>query len=213
MKKGNSLGLLLIIFVLSSCQKEIDWGFIGGSSDDYQPVSANSVWSYSSTSSGNYSIKSLGTDSLINSRRYYKFDRTQSGVASRLYMNITGNEYWQYAFFPQASQVVDLIYLKDSAIGTTWTNTITISGFANYHKYTVSANGSQRTVNGKTFNNVIELDYKFSFVNPIGGGTINAGTGKYYYAKGIGAIESFYTIGYLTINLTDTTRLTSYTIR
>ena len=214
MKKGSLAGIGIVMFLLSSCQKEIDWG-LGGTvgSNDYQPVSANSEWNYTSTSSGDYTIKSLGTDSLINSRRYYKFDRIQSGVASRLYMNKTGGDYWQYAFFPQASQVVDLIYLKDSVVGTTWTNTITVSGFSNYHKYTILANGISRTVNGRTFNNVIELDYRFSFVNPISGGTINAGTGKNYYAKGVGAIESFYTIGYLTLSLSDTTRLTSYTIR
>ena len=179
MKKGILAGIVIVIFLLSSCQKEIDWGLGGGvGSNDYQPVSANSVWNYTSTSKGSYTIKSLGTDSLINSRRYYKFDRIQSGVASRLYMNKTGGEYWQYAFFPQAFQVVDLNYLKDSVVGTTWTNTIIIAGLANYHKYTILANGISRTVNGRTFNNVIELDYRFFIVNPFTNGLINSGSGK-----------------------------------
>ena len=71
MKKGNLAGIVIVIFLLSSCQKEIDWGLGGGvGSNDYQPVSANSVWNYTSTSKGSYTIKSLGTDSLISSRQY-----------------------------------------------------------------------------------------------------------------------------------------------
>lgn len=71
---------------------------------------------------------------------------------------------------------------------------------------TGAAKGIQRIVNRITFNNVIELDYRFTLDNPFG-------RGKNYYAKGIGAIESFYTIGYLTVNISDTTKLTSYTIQ
>lgn len=211
--KTGFFGLCFGVFILlSSCQKEIDWGLSTSTSTDYQPVSANSTWAYTSTSTGNYTVKSIGTDSAINGLRYYKFDRTGSGATSRFYVNKTGVTYRQYGFFPLASQVIDLFFLKDSAVGTTWTNTITVSGFSSYHKYTVAARGIQRVVNGTTFNNVIELDYRFTLDNPFGGGTINAGGGKNYYAKGIGAIESFYTIGYLAVNISDTTRLTSYTI-
>lgn len=211
--KSRYIGVCFGVFILlASCQQEIDWGIITVTANDYQPVSANSQWAYTSTSSGNFTVKSIGTDSIISGRNYYKFDRTGSGATSRYYVNKTGNVYRQYALFPLASQVIDLLYLKDTSVGTTWTNTITASGFSSYHKYTVAARGLQRVVNGTAFNNVIELNYQFSFDNPFGTGAINAGGGKNYYAKGLGAIESFYTIGYFGVNISDTTKLTSYTI-
>jgi hypothetical protein len=218
--------ILFFVFaaiVLASCQKEVDdlignSGGNGGSgnnntSTDYQPVSANSEWNYSSTSAGNYTLKSLGTDTTINARRYYKFDNSSSQGAERVYLAKSNGVYWQYGESVIGGVVLELIYLKDSAIGTNWTNTISIGGFNNYHKYTVSAKDIQRTVNGKTFNNVIELTYQMSLDDPLGGGILNVGGGKQYYAKGVGPIESYFKVGFLGVNVSDTTKLMSYTIR
>jgi hypothetical protein len=211
----NKLFIIIgLMAVLASCQKEIDGGTGGGSiAGDYQPVTANSEWNYTSTSAGNYNLKALGTDTTINGRRFYKFDRVAAGQSVREYISKVGGVYRNYAEFAPAGQVLELVYLKDSAVGTNWTNTITAGGFSNYHKYTVSARDMQRTVNGVTFNNVIELNYEFTLDNPLGGGVINAGGGKQYYAKNVGAIESFFTVGFLGFNVSDTTRLVSYTIR
>jgi hypothetical protein len=60
---------------------------------------------------------------------------------------------------------------------------------------------------------VIELNYDFSIDNPLGGGILNIGTGKYYYAKGVGLIEAYYNFDFFGVSTTDTTRLTNYTIR
>lgn len=206
--------MLISFLFLTACQKEIkeDGSPISGNSSDYQPTSAGSEWNYSSTSVGNYKIVSLGTDSLINGLQYYKFDNIANGVSVRFYVNKANGVYRNYGFFPAAAQVIDLIVLKDSAIGTTWTNTITSAGISNYHKYTVHARDQQRTVNGKTYNNVIDLDYELLVDNPISGGTISAGTGKNYWAKGVGAIESNYDLGFFGVTIKDTTRLISYTI-
>ena len=205
-----------IVILIASCQKEADGGLSSSNNtttiSDYQPVTANSEWNFSSTSIGNYTLKSLGSDTLINGRKYYKFDNTSSQGTERGYISKSNGTYWQYAESPVGGIVLEQIYLKDSAIGTNWTNTISVNGFSNYHKYTVSAKDIQRTVNGKTFNNVIELTYEMSLDNPLGG-IINAGGGKQYFAKGIGAIESYFDVGFFGINVSDTTRLVSYTIR
>ena len=202
------------IFVFAACQKEVDDnpGGGGANTSDYQPVSANSEWNYSSTSIGNYSVKALGSDTMINGRKYYKFDNVTAQGINRGYLGKANGVYWQYGESPVGGIILEQIYLKDSAIGTSWTNTITLNGFSNYHKYTVSARDIQRTVNGKTFNNVIELTYELSLDNPLGG-IINAGGGKQYYAKSVGAIEQYFAAGFLGINVSDTTKLISYTIR
>jgi hypothetical protein len=209
--------------VFASCQKEVegDAGNSGGSgggggnntSTDYQPVSANSEWNYSSTSAGNYTLKALGTDTTINAKRYYEFDNSSPQGAERVYIGKSNGIYWQYGESAVGGIILEQVYLKDSAIGTNWTNTISVGGFNNYHKYTVSARDIQRTVSGKTFNTVIELTYQMSVDDPLGGGILSVGGGKQYYAKGVGPIESYFKVGFLGVNVSDTTKLVSYTIR
>lgn len=211
-------------FILVSCQKEVDdiignggggGGGNGGNNapTDYQPVSANSEWDYLSTTNGPSHTVALGTDTTINNLRYYKFNTTANGGTERGYISKVNGTYRTYGNFDPVGQVVELIYLKDAAIGTNWTNTISISGFSNYHKYTVSKRDIQHTVVGKTYNSVIELTYDFSVDDPIGGSAISVGGGKYYYAKGVGLIEAYFGFSFFGVSSTDTTRLLKYTIR
>lgn len=212
------LFLVFSAFIFSACQKEVDGslgngGGGGGAASDYQPTSANSEWDYTSTSTGPSHTVALGTDTTINGLRYYKFDVTRGGATERGYMSKVNGIYRTYGNFDPVGIVVELVYLKDSAIGTNWTNRITVSGFSNYHKYTVSKRDIQHTVNGRSYNSVIELDYDFSVDNPLGGGSMSIGGGKYYYAKGVGLIEAFYNFDFFGVSTSDTTRLVNYTIR
>jgi hypothetical protein len=211
----NFTSLLIAAVLLAACQKEIHGDIVPGgttSNSDYQPVTANSEWNYHSTTAGDYMVRSIGEDTMINGTKYYKFDNINNGTAVRFYVSKTNGIYHNYGFFPQAAQQIDLVLLKDSAVGTTWTNELPAGAVSSYHKYTIAAKGQQRTVNGKAFSNVIEVNYEMSIDNPLGGGTIQAGTGKNYWAKGVGVIESFYNIGFFGINTSDTTRLVTYTI-
>ena len=209
------------VFVLASCQKEVDGslgnnagsGGGGGNTSDYQPVTANSEWDYTSTTSGNTHTVALGTDTMINGLRYYEFNSTAGGATERGYISKVNGVYRTYGNFDPVGQVVELVYLKDSAIGSNWTNTISVNGFSNYHKYTVSKRDIQHTVKGKTYNTVIEVNYDFSIDNPLGGGILSIGGGKYYYAKGVGLIEAYYGFDFFGVSTSDTTRLVSYTIR
>ena len=210
------------LVVLFSCQKEVDdlignGGGSGGSNNntptDYQPVSANSEWDYLSTNTGHSHLVALGTDTTINSLRYYEFNTTNNAGTERGYMSKVNGVYRTYGNFDPVGLVLELIYLKDAAIGTNWTNTISVSGFSNYHKYTISKRDIQHTVVGKTYNSVIELTYDFSVDDPQGGTVINVGGGKYYYAKGVGLIESYFGFSFSAISSSDTTRLLRYTIR
>ena len=210
--------MFFIAITFASCQKEVDGGLGNGgggnnNTSDYQPVSANSEWDYTSTMTGPSHQVALGTDTTINGLRYYKFDITRSGATQRGYMSKVNGVYRGYGNFDPVGQVVELVYLKDSAVGCNWTNRITISGFSNYHKYTVSRRDISYTVNGKLFNPVIELNYDFSIDNPLGGGSLTIGGGKYYYAKGVGLIEAYYNFDFFGVTTSDTTRLTNYTIR
>ena len=210
------------LVVLFSCQKEVDdlignGGGSGGSNNntptDYQPVSANSEWDYLSTYTGPSRLVALGTDTTINSLRYYEFNTTNNAGTERGYMSKVNGVYRTYGNFDPVGLVLELIYLKDAAIGTNWINTISVGGFSNYHKYTVSKRDIQHTVVGKTYNSVIELTYDFSVEDPLGGPVVSVGGGKYYYAKGVGLIESYFGFSYYGVSTSDTTRLLRYTIR
>jgi len=209
----------IAIFVFAGCQKEVDdslgnsGGSSGGNTSDYQPVTANSEWDYLSTNNGPSHVVALGTDTTINGLRYYKFNTTTTAGTQRGYISKVNGVYRTYGNFDPVGQVLELIYLKDSAIGTNWTNRITVSGFSNYHKYTVAKKDIQHTVGGKTYNSVIELTYDFSVDDPLGGSVISVGGGKYYYAKGVGLIEAYFGFSFFGVSATDTTRLLNHTIR
>ena len=214
------LFFLLIAVVLAGCQKEVDGslgnggsGGGGGTASDYQPVSANSEWDYTSTTGGSSHTVALGTDTMINGLRYYKFNTTSGGQTERGYISKVNGVYRTYGNFDPVGQVVELVYLKDSAVGANWTNLISVGGFSNYHKYTVARRDIQHTVNGRSYSTVIELNYDFSIDNPLGGGTLTIGGGKYYYAKGVGLIEGYFGFDFFGVTSSDTTRLVSYTIR
>jgi hypothetical protein len=109
-----------------------------GNNDDYQPVSAGSEWNYSSISLGNYSIKSLGTDSMIHGLKYYKFDNINSLGTSRVYIHKNNGVYTKAARTVMSGDFFQMIVLKDAAIGTTWTHKLTSPGYSNYHTFTVA---------------------------------------------------------------------------
>lgn len=219
---GRILLVAFITFLFIGCQKEVEdiiggsgnsGGGTTGSNSDYQPVSANSEWDYTSTANGSSHLVALGSDTLINGLKYYEFNNTAGGATERGYFSKVNGVYRTYAEFAPAGQVIELVYLKDEPVGSNWTNTITVNGFSNYHKYTVSKRDMQHSVNGKNYNSVIEVNYVFSVDDPLNGGIINIGDGKYYYAKGVGLIEAYVGFSYMGISSSDTTRLVNYTIR
>lgn len=188
---------LCAVLAFSACQKEIELGSNtpgntsntsnnnnnGGTSTDpdYQPVSANSKWTMKSTSLGDYTITSLGTDTTVNGQKYYKFDQS---IGNRIYINKNNGVYTQLMFTPQLGGWVSLVQLKDAAVGTTWTQTLTSQGISVQMKYTVKATGATHTVNNKAYPNVIKVSYEQSAL-----GMVTA-TGDQYYAKGVGPIEA-----------------------
>ena len=220
MKKWSLVATVLSLLVFTSCQKEVSVDSVNnggnpgaGNNEDYQPVSAGSEWTYSSISLGNYSVKSLGTDSMINGLKYYKFDNINSLGTSRVYIHKNNGVYTQAARTVMSGDFFQMIVLKDAAIGTTWTNKLTSSGYSNYHTFTVAAKGIQRTVNGKVYNNVIELDHDFLVDDVMGGSPVSIGGGKAFFAKGVGGIENYYTADMFGLQIADSVYLVSATIR
>ncbi len=207
MKKWLLTLFVISVFTFVACQKEIDANIIG----DYQPVSAGSEWNYTSSATGNFTILSLGDDTTINAKKYYSFERSSggaSGITTKLYRSKLNSVYRQIGASAPFTTIVESIYLKDTAVGVSWTDTINVGGVNNYHKYTIAAREGQRVVNGEKYFKVIEVDYQLSIASPLG--NINAGNGKNYFAKNVGSVESILSIGFGGVNFSDTSRLMSF---
>lgn len=204
------LFILLLISVFSACQKEIDANILG----DYQPVSAGSEWNYTSSAIGNYSVHSLGFDTTINSKKYYSFERKSGGlggITTKFYRSKLKGVYRQFGASTPFTTTVESIYLKDTTVGVSWTDTLNVGGVNNYYQYTITARDAQRVVNGEKYFKVIEVSYQLFIASPLG--NINAGSGKNYFAKNVGSIESILSIVFGGNNLSDTSRLMSFKIQ
>ncbi|HVF97741.1 MAG TPA: hypothetical protein VM871_10480 [Flavisolibacter sp.] len=215
MKKN--LVALCVAVLLFACQKEITSDNGGGTNNggsgsgggsntggDYQPVSANSKWNMKSTSLGDYTLTSLGTDSTVNGKKYYKFDNSAGG---RQYISKENGVYTQYVYNLQLGGWVSLLYLKDAAAGTTWTETLSSGGIPVQMKYTVASVGGTRTINAKAYTNVIRITYVQSALG------ITTATGEQSFSKGVGPIEGISRIDLLGTSTTiDSTYVVSAVI-
>ena len=203
--KDKLLAFVLLAF-FASCQKEIEpqngtpaGGGTTGS--DYQPTSANSEWKMKSTSIGDYTIRSLGTDTTANGETYVRFDHS---IGGRQYIAKKNGVYKQLANVPQAGGWVSFIYLKDAAVGSSWTSNLGPVEM----RYSVAKTGLQKTVNGKQYANVIQVNYEQYAMG------MKTATGEQYYAKGVGAIEGISRIDMLGVQTTiDSTYLVSSIIK
>jgi len=206
-----------IVLLMASCQKEIEFqdsnsttipGTTNGTNttgSDYQPTTADSKWNMVSTSLGNYTMTSLGTDTTIGGLKYFKFNHS---VGGRQYISKVNGVYKTYAVFPQTGGWVTNTYLKDAAVGTTWNDVLSASGANALMEYKVINTGGQRTVNGKQYNNVIKITYRQSVAG------MTTAVGEQYYAKGVGPIEAVSRMDMLGMQMTiDSTYLESSIIK
>ena len=89
---------------------------------------------------------------------------------------------------PTLSNELALIFLKEDApVGQPWHQTNTINGFETKMTFTVIANGMTKTVEGKTYKEVIHVQARTSvtFMEM----EIDSGVASdYFWAKGVGLI-------------------------
>jgi hypothetical protein len=207
MKTKLFLALAAFTLTFAACQKENDDTGDGGSTDSYQPTSAGSTWQYNSTSSGTFSETATGTDTTIDGQTYAAFDNTEGG---RRYVNNNNGIYTSYGAvpqFPQLDTTISLLYLKDAPVNNSWTNASVYRNIPITLTHIITSRDGEMTVNNQTFQDVITVDITLAAA----GFTI--GSGKQYYAKGVGAISSTMHLQYQTVDLSDSTYLVSYDIK
>ena len=216
MKIPAVLAALAIIF--SSCQKDLSeergitpdpiaagggGGGTGGGITDcktciYYPVCTGSVYNYSDTSFGSGTGTALSytltyvKDTTIEAKTYQKF--TGAGQQNT-YFNCTAGVSSTIVLNGVTAGGTTLPYVKitqlkaNEAVGASWTDQINNAGQIATYTYTIVSKTDTRIVSGHTYTNVIHVHEQTTEDVP-GLGIINAGQSEYYFASGIGLIES-----------------------
>ena len=200
------------LLTFSACKKDKEGE--EAESPNYSPVTTGSTWTYQPNMGPSYTLTASERDTTAMGRTYKVF--TSSNGLNQ-YRSRSGSDYYRFGLVPGlGTQGFEELYLKDNQdVNAIWQATQNF----NYPgvpfpltaslKYTIKEKGISRNVAGKDFTNVIHvrLDISVSALGPVGGG-------DFYYAAGVGLIESSILITSQGQVLADATELlTSYTIK
>ncbi|MGZ3752484.1 MAG: hypothetical protein ACXVB0_25075 [Mucilaginibacter sp.] len=217
MKQNFLIILAVVTLGFSSCKKSSGPKPSTSSPDTYLPVSSGSHWTYKDVVNGTTftsTITITGATTVFNGKTYYNISGTSTKNGPSTGYFYTGNHsYVERAPLAAASTTVELQLGNDSQpAGYSWTTTPTddgyINGVAAQTINTIMEKDITKTVNGKTFNNVIhtQLDLQYDF----GAGFESIAVYDVYLAKGVGMIQiETSTSG----TLYESETLTNYTIK
>jgi hypothetical protein len=171
--------------------------------NDYLPTTANSSWEYGGVNP--YKLTATGATKVINGKTYQELETNENGVVQKGYVRKENGVYTAIGMLNAES--TEMIVLKDNApVGESWEYKVPFStldpeglyadmeGFELFEgleaktKYTIEAKDVTKTVEGKTYKNVIGMKYEVSVV--FMGQDMVMATAHYYFAKGVGLILS-----------------------
>ena len=146
-------------------------------------------------STTNYTVTSTNRDTTINGRSYHVFSTSIGGSE---YYTQSGGDYYTYQVLPitTGSSNVEILFLKDNVgVGATWVAAsapITVPGVPfpltiNINN-TIAEKGLSKTVNGKSYTDVIHVTSVIAVAGLPGGGVTS--DIHYYYAPKYGLIEN-----------------------
>ncbi|UAY51940.1 hypothetical protein [Ferruginibacter albus] len=158
------------------------------------------VYSLNGTTSERTTTYKSVTDTSIGGATYKKIvsnDGMSGDVAS--YLNCDNGIYTQIAYNATSltgsasATMIKQIGLKVNVpVGTTWTDNINASyngiTVTNTYKHTIKGIGISKTVEGVTYNDVIQVEVEIT--TEYNGISIPSGIAEYYFAKGVGTIET-----------------------
>lgn len=186
-----------IVFIFFACKKDTSKNT--PSTEAYAHTASGSSWSYHQTdlsgsnSSSDYTVTSTANDTTINSRKYHVYQYSYGGSE---YLAVDGHTYYQYDSIPISGGIhIERLYLKDNvSAGDTWKQDfpLTIPGVPLPLTLTVenkiAEKGITKTVNGKSFSNVIHVTTTLSAAG-IPSSALSSAIDS-YYAPDYGLIEN-----------------------
>jgi hypothetical protein len=159
----------------------------------YQPLTANSTWTYQNTENGTVTdattVTATSNTKLINGKTFTAFTEKTGSTTGNSYYLVDGNNYTNNSEDFADGVGTDILYLNDKeAVGYTWTGTAIASNPLVSGTYTgkIMEKGVTRTILGKSYPDVIHTQVILHItVIGFGGDT----TCDFYAAKGVGLIE------------------------
>jgi hypothetical protein len=208
--------VLAAFLTLVSCKKKETPDPLPPTPVTYMSMTAGNSRTYETTdntttlTSTNTSV-STSRDTSILGKTYHVF--TNSNGAANDYYNITGNDYFTYRAISTALTVppIEVIYLKDAALNTTWSQTVNVPGFGFpvpvVFTNSITAKGLSRTVNGKAYTDVVQVTTT-AVITGLPAGSVTTDIQSYYAPK-FGLIENKnkISISLLTVNIDQNTIL------
>ena len=186
MKKFLTVIFLLSIGLISSCSDDEKGPAVERISDDYQPNTVGSTWSYSSFLDFTQSIPN--TTKLIDGKAYFAVKVSLFGTSATTYMRKEDNSYFNRETADIQYDDGEYIFLKDDEVGTTWTEysyeEIEDELVETEYELEIVETGATRTVGDEEFDNVIVVK-----VSSFSDGAVDPYVVYNYYAKGVGLIE------------------------
>ncbi len=152
----------------------------------YMPLTAGSMWTY--TGSIGNTIDVMAGDSVLLGHTYRIMIGTANGTSQPSVLRAVGTGI--NITMPDTNGVLrDVVYIKDGIkTGDSWSNYSTNSGIPSFYDYTCLGTGLTRTVQGKSYTNVMALTQTIGY--NFGGQRIVAGTATTYFAMGVGMIAT-----------------------
>lgn len=161
------LYLAAFFILFQSCKKTPGTEGPQGSSALYLNTTAGSVWHYHEINASegtpmesDYTVTSTSRDTSVNGKSYHVYTYSYGGSK---YLNKSGDDYYEYADFASLGQAIERLYLKGKAsVNTTWSQDVNIPVPNFPVSIKVKINNqimgiSSRTVNGKTYNDVVHV--------------------------------------------------------
>ncbi len=201
-------GSLVLSVVMTACVKENSFengfapnpngsNFTGCKSCHYQPWCTGSTYSYIDSASSGISATTANL-SIIADTTIGAADYSKTTFAGNLYYHNCTNDVTTIIMYnvPGAGgstigRIKNTILRANSNVGATWSDVNDGgNGVVTTSNYEIISMGTLRTVLGVVYSDVIQVHQTISATVP-GIGTASISTGDFYYAKGIGLIESF----------------------
>jgi hypothetical protein len=149
----------------------------------YLPLTTGDSWTYTGSAAGTYTVSILG-DTTFGGYTWKII--ANSGASGHGYVRKDGTIYRETS--PPGYIIAGEVIGLNETPGSTWTWVIIAGNATDQYVYTNAQQGLTRTVLGKNYSNVIDIQVDLSV--SLSGQFIPFATYHYYYAKGIGLIDS-----------------------
>jgi hypothetical protein len=204
MKKYILSLLALTTILFSACKKDnINTPGDNNAPGAYQPVTTGSTWSYRNESIAlgdgaeaevDTSVNTMtATTKVFNGKTFHQLTSVTGTETENTYFGFADHAYFNHTIVDAAQAELELPYLNDEkAVNGTWATPIVIEDAPESQiKGTIVEKGINKTILGKTYNNVIHS--KLELQTKAEGQFTTVFTFDFYVAKNIGVIAVYTT--------------------